>query len=290
MKVSDWLKKSTQKLDTAGIETARLDCLVLLEDVLGIDRAQILAEPSRQVSEEQQAKLNKLLNRRASHEPLAYIRRHAEFYGRRFVVNSDVLVPRPETEAMIDLLKSLFTKIDSSDSESLNIAKKSIQAKKTVNIADVGTGCGAIGITASEELKSRSNIHVELIDISQNALEVAKTNVIEYTTPIATLHSDLIASTTSDYDILLCNLPYVPNDYVVNTSAEFEPKIALYAGPDGLDLYRKLFTQLSERPDVPLLLLTEALPTQHEALAELAGQNSYKLVKTDDFIQLFIAN
>lgn len=277
-----------KQLAEAGVNTARLDALVLIEDVTRIDRAQILADPDREVSAQQQAELTKLLNRRAQHEPLAYIRGKAEFYGREFVINHDVLVPRPESEAMIDMLKAIFVKNHADDGSLLETAKKSIQAKSTVNIADVGAGSGALGITAAIELKSAQNVHVDLLEIDQKAAEVAKTNVDKYTMPISVIVSDLMGATTTDYDILLCNLPYVPDEYEVNEAASHEPHIALYGGPDGLDLYRRLFIQLADRENVPLFLLTESLPAQHEDLAAIAAQNHHRLAKTDDFIQLFV--
>lgn len=287
MELQTVLLEGTQKLEGVGIETARLDALVLLEDVLGIDRARLLAEPEREISTNERAELAKLLNRRAKHEPLAYIRGHAEFYGRNFVVNHDVLVPRPETEVLVDLFKSLFDPVDPNDNEPLNQAKKSIQAKKSVKVADIGTGCGAIGITAYEELKSQQNISVELIDIDEKALKTAKYNVVNYSAPILLKISDLLVNTRTKYDVLLCNLPYVPNDYVVNKSAQFEPKIALFAGSDGLDLYRKLFEQANIRSHGPLLILTESLPGQHNSLRSIAEHNGYCLVQTEDFIQVF---
>ena len=89
---------------------------------------------------------------------------------------------------------------------------------------------------------------------------------------------------------LLCNLPYVPNTFPVNRAAEHEPALALFAGNDGLDCFRQLFTQLQDRPDKPAHILSESLPSQHDALAVLGVAAGYKLVKTDDFVQLFELN
>ena len=106
MHVGDWLKTATQKLQQAGIATARLDCLVLLEDYLNTNRTQLLAHLERELTVEQIKWLSLRLVRRAKHEPLAYIRSKTEFYGREFIVNKHVLEPRPESETMIDLLKA----------------------------------------------------------------------------------------------------------------------------------------------------------------------------------------
>src|SRR5579885_1241682 len=108
MKISKWLANATKKLKTAGIGTARLDCLVLLADSLNKDKAFVLAHPDMVLSAAQLRKLNKQLAERQKHYPLAYIRGKTEFYGREFIMNHHVLEPRPESETMIDLLKDIF--------------------------------------------------------------------------------------------------------------------------------------------------------------------------------------
>src|SRR3954465_12642831 len=107
MRVKAWLEKATKKLEQAGIGTARLDALVLLEDVTGRDRAWLLAHQEHEISATESAKLTKLVNQRAKHFPLAYVRGRTEFYGRNFVITPAVLEPRPESETMIDCLKKL---------------------------------------------------------------------------------------------------------------------------------------------------------------------------------------
>jgi len=249
-----------------GIGTARLDALVLLEDVTSIDRARLLAEPTMELSVKQEATLQKLLSRRAQHEPLAYIRRKTEFYGREFVITPAVLEPRPESETMIDNL--------------LNLPK----LPQNPWIADVGTGSGALGITAKLELPMAQ---VELLDISAKALEVAQSNVDLFTPGLAVILSDLLAAANTNYDVLLCNLPYVPDNFHINTAAGHEPQLALFGGPDGLNVYRKLFSQVRNRPFQPLYILTECLPPQHASLVPLAITGGYAQVKADDFIQVW---
>src|SRR3990167_7586357 len=108
MRVEAWLKQATQELETAGIGTARLDCLVLLEDLTGKDRAYLLAHPEFPVKGSTFHKLEKQIEKRKKHVPLAQIRGKTEFYGREFIINQDVLEPRPESETMIELLKELI--------------------------------------------------------------------------------------------------------------------------------------------------------------------------------------
>src|SRR5258708_7437300 len=167
MTVSQWLRQASGQLVQAGIGTARLDTLVLLEDVSGRDRAWLLAHLEHELSSTQVAKLKKLLNRRAQHEPLAYVRGRGEFYGREFVLTPAVLEPRPESETMIDLLKKL-------------VGSGMLQATNGphVRLADVGAGSGALGITAQLELPNTS---VDLLEIDHKALKIAKSNVDKFT-------------------------------------------------------------------------------------------------------------
>jgi release factor glutamine methyltransferase len=266
MQVSDWLKAAEAELTASGVPTARLDSLVLLEDTLKKDRAWILANPEHALSADQVKILKKLLTRRSRHEPLAHLRGKTEFYGREFVINANVLEPRPESEAMIDCLLSL-------PGEATNW-----------RIADVGSGSGAIGITAALELKSSL---VDLLDIDAEAIKVSKINVDKFTLSLSVIKSDLLSSTGMDYDVLLCNLPYVPDDFHINLAASHEPRLAIFGGPDGLDIYRDLFKQLKYAPKKPLYILCESLPAQHEELSKIASLCEYSLLKTDDFIQVF---
>jgi release factor glutamine methyltransferase len=258
-----WLKTATQYLAAKGVQTARLDALVLLEDIARIDRAKILSEPDMEIKVTAVALLQKLLIRRANHEPLAYIRGRVEFYGRPFKISNAVLVPRPESETMIDLLKGLP------------------DMPPSPQIADVGSGSGALGITAAIELPEA---RVTLIELDDQALEVSQLNVVFHATGNTTIKSNLLAQSSKNYDILLCNLPYVPDDYLVNQAANHEPKIALFAGTDGLSLYRELFDQISGLTKKPLYILCEAFPNQHLEIVRLASTIGYTLTKTNDFI------
>jgi release factor glutamine methyltransferase len=268
-----WLRVSTQFLQSKSITSARLDCLVLLEDTLKVDRAQILAEPLTEMTDPQVAHLQKLLIRRSKHEPLAYIRGRSEFYGRQFVIKPGVLTPRPESEALIDLLKGLVAE-----------QRLPVAGAEAITIADVGAGSGALGITAALELP---NCQVELLEIDKTAAEIAQINVDKFTLHISVVLSDLLEASQQDNQMLLCNLPYVPDDYPINKAAHHEPALALFGGSDGLDLYRRLFQSQKNKPRVPLFILTESLPAQHANLAALADDSGYQLTKTIDFGQLF---
>ncbi|MBC7581252.1 peptide chain release factor N(5)-glutamine methyltransferase [Aeromicrobium sp.] len=286
MTIQTWLKATTRLLAAAGDDTARLDALVLLEDQTGMDRAQILAYPESEITAETLNVLNNLIERRKSHEPLAYLRGKSEFYGREFIVSPAVLVPRPESETMIELLLLLAPSIRCADLESAGETKPGDRANSSnlLRIADVGTGSGALGITAQLELP---NTTVDLLDIDEAALEIAKMNVIKFTLGNTIYHTDLLHGSAGKYDVLLCNLPYVPDQYAINDAARHEPAIALFAGADGLDLYRKLADQLGGLQRKPLLILTESLPEQHEGLRTIMCGIDYIEDAHDDFIQAF---
>jgi release factor glutamine methyltransferase len=259
------LAQGETKLAESGISSARLDVLILLEDMLHKDRAWILAHPEHELSNLQARRLGRKVERRAQHVPLAYIRGHTEFYGRHFKVNRHVLEPRPESETMIELLKK-------------------IQLPARPAIADVGTGNGAIGITASLEFPGSI---VDLYDISSGALAVAKHNTHLHELKLHVRKMNLLSRPLRPYDIILANMPYVPDKWQINQAAMAEPRIAIFGGPDGLDIYRKLFHQLQRFTWKPKYILTESLPPQHDELAKIAKHYGFKLLKSEDFIQIF---
>jgi release factor glutamine methyltransferase len=310
MNIAEWLQATTLELETAGIGTARLDALVLLEDQLHSNRAQLLAHQDQELTAHDKNVLSVKIKQRAKHVPLAYVRRKTEFYGRDFIITPAVLEPRPESEAMIDLL----IKLVANDQKTPSLPKKVTQSARPKNsltelsetanssptapttvpvlhsplrIADVGTGSGAIGITAKLELP---NVSIDLLEIDTEALQVARANVVAQTIDIPLISSDLLSNSPKDYDILLCNLPYVPDNFPINTAATHEPKLAIFGGPDGLDVYRQLFKQLQDIQYLqhrPLYILTESFPTQHALLSKIASEASYQPQYAIDFIQVY---
>lgn len=260
MTTNDWLQGATQQLHKANIATARLDAQILLGDCLNTNTAQLLAHPDQSLTDEQEKLLAGQLKRRTQHEPLAYIRGKCEFYGREFAVNKDVLVPRPETETMIDLAKRL----------------------NPSTVIDVGTGSGAIAITVACELHE---VQVIATDIDPACLKVARDNCAKHQATVDLKKTNLVAGLELPKGaLILANLPYVPDSHTINQAATNEPKRAIFGGPDGLDLYRQLFKQLKDHRGS---VLTESLPFQHQDLAAIAQEYGYRLQTTDDFIQEF---
>lgn len=253
------------ELKKESIPTARLEVLILLEDVLEKDRSWILAHPERHLTNYQVNKLSKQIARRKKQIPLSYIRGFSEFYGRKFKINHHTLDPRPESETIIDLLKTL-------------------PLPHLPVIADVGTGSGCLGITAALEI---SKSKVDLYDIDSGALAVARHNVHMHELRLGVHKRDLLNRPTNLYDVVLANLPYIPNSFKINKPATYEPKIAIYGGVDGLDIYRRLLQQISNYTWRPEYILCESLNNQHKKLEDIAAEFGYKLHKQKDLIQVF---
>jgi release factor glutamine methyltransferase len=268
MTTGEWLSQAQAVLEKAGISSARLDAVILLEDVMDNDRAHLLAHLDSVLTAKQQQTLDDTVQRRARHVPLAYIRHRVEFYGRTFYVDERVLVPRPETETIIEILSKL-------------------SLPRHAHIADIGTGSGALAITASLEMPDAS---VSGVDIDFDCIQVAKHNASLHKVDIRFLKGNLLAplaTTRCVVEVLLCNLPYVPEDHTINADASYEPKLALYGGSDGLNLYRKLFSKILSTRRGTQYIIAESLPEQHNALRVIAQHAGYRLVLTQDFVQLF---
>jgi release factor glutamine methyltransferase len=236
--------------------SARADVRLLLTFVLGCERSELLVHDDAEIGETQRTHLEALVAERRRGVPVAYLVGCAWFYGRPFEVTRDVLVPRPETEHLIEAA------IDDLRGE-----------KKTSGIlVDVGTGSGAIAITLACELPE---LTVFATDISGAAIAVARRNAVTHgvTDRCTFLHGDLLAPLDDRtlVDCIVANLPYVPSDDVpaAPNPVAFEPLVAVDGGPDGLAPYRRLLEQIPfvARPGANLLL--EAAPATIDPLAAL---------------------
>ncbi len=261
---SKWLKTASDKLKAKDIDTARLDCLLLLEEVLEIPRIQLVSDTDIKLSSKQISKLDFLLGRRLNHEPVAYIRGHTEFYGRNFKVDKHVLIPRPESEAFITLVKKLEI--------------------RKAKVADIGSGSGCLGITLALELPK---LKVDLYDVSNDAIVTANSNIKNFKLNLKCEKSDLLTDIDNSYDIYVTNLPYVPIDMNRSINLSFEPSIALFAGIDGMEIYRKFWHQTGNRTIKPKYILTESLYTQHSKMNKLASLIDYKQIDSLDLVQVY---
>ncbi len=267
--ISTWLEQSIRLLKQAGISSARLDCLLLLEDEICKSREWVLAHNEQEITESHLLNLDKKVAQRARRIPLAHVRNAQEFYGRSFYVDGSVLVPRPETESIINLLKS--SRFDSDPT-----------------IIDIGTGSGCISITTKLELPQT---RVIATDLSGPALEVAQKNAQSLGADITFLRSDLLSNLLNiplgEPYVILANLPYVPDDLVTSPEITNEPQLALFSGKDGLDLYRQFWKQVKSLQLTPKLIITESLESQHDELTALAKDAGYRLSEVEVLCQMF---
>lgn len=273
MNMQQWINQTTRQLENAGIASARLDALMLLEDATNRDRSWLLAHPEHELNDTAIKKLANQTERRKSHEPIAYIRGKSEFYGREFIVSPATLQPRPETETMVGLL------LDQVKSGKL----------KVETIIDVGTGSGAIAITTKLELPK---LNVYATEINADALKIAEQNAEKLGAGVLFHQGSLLEPLKYQisyirYLAVMANLPYVPDSHTINEAAMHEPKVAIFGGRDGLDLYREMFAQLSVISPRNPVIFTESLPFQHEKLSKIAASAGYRLVKTEDLVQVF---
>lgn len=260
-----WLQEATKKLIDAGIQTARLDALVLLEFATAQERSFILAHPEAILLPEQEASLELALSRRIKREPIAYIVGKKEFYGRDFTVTKDVLIPRPESESFIEALQN-----------NTPLSGKSL--------LDVGTGSGALAITVALEYPE---LQVFASDVSNEALKIAKLNATNLHATVTFLQASLLDGIEQDFDIIIANLPYVPENHNVEPELNFEPGLALYANDGGLALINQLFEQAPAKLLEGGLLLIESLPSQHMAVKDAAQTKGFTLTSEHDLILAF---
>jgi release factor glutamine methyltransferase len=232
----------------------RADAVALLERVLGRNREWTMAHGEEILSPELGADFDALCKRRSSGTPIAYILGSAGFYGREFVVDERVLIPRPETEHLVEEAIAFIKARDES----------------SVSALDVGVGSGAIACTIAAE----TNARVEGIDVSREAVAVATENArrLNVATRCRFHHGDLVDPVRRRrFDVIVANLPYVPTADLPRRPdpASFEPREALDGGPDGLRLYRRLLPQIQRILKPGGLVLFEAAPPTMATLREL---------------------
>ncbi len=222
MNISDWLRRARSTLAEAGCPDPEIDARWIAEDTLGMTRTDLIFESDRAVPSDKLPLLESLLQRRASGEPVQYILGSADFMGLRFQVDRSVLIPRQDTETLV---------------EAALIAVRGMDAPE---VLDLCAGSGCIGLS----IKSLApDARVTLADISREALEVARRNMRALGVEAALHHGDLFRAVgRRRFDIIVSNPPYIPQDELPGLQREvrFEPRLALDGGPDGLDFYRRI--------------------------------------------------
>jgi release factor glutamine methyltransferase len=244
------LREGARRL-AATSPTPRLDAELLLAHLLGWGRARLLAEADAPVAEAVAAEYARLLERRAELVPVAYLTGHKEFYGLEFAVDARVLVPRPETELLVE--------------QAIAWAAKH---PRPLAVADIGTGSGAIAVALAKHLPAAT---VYAVDLSPAALEVARANATRHGVAVQFFQGDLLASLPrGQIDILISNPPYTLLDAIDPGVRRHEPQLALDGGPDGLDVYRRLLRDAPAYLKSPGMLLLELGAGQDTAVGALA--------------------
>ncbi|MFY9234192.1 MAG: peptide chain release factor N(5)-glutamine methyltransferase [Fimbriimonadaceae bacterium] len=259
MELEEWLKIAEARLAAAGIDTPRLDAQMLAAYIFGAERAWLLTRPKHEIPE---GAGEALLQRRESREPLPYILGWREFYGRRFAVNPTVLIPRQETELLIE--------------EAMRILSQPSADNDDPWVLDLGTGSGCIAITLKLE---RPELEVTASEVSPRALDTARQNAEQLGATIRWVQSDLFAQLEGPFDLIVTNPPYIPHgEGLMPEVAHFEPAVALRAGELGLNFYKTLSQQAQAYLNAGGWLLAEIGAGQDEAVTQMFANAGWEEV------------
>jgi release factor glutamine methyltransferase len=270
------LEQGTLILTHTGQANAKLDAQVLLSHTLQVERSILYAYPERLLTPEQEQQFLSLVERRSRGEPVAYLTGHKEFYGLDFLVDKRVLIPRPETELLVEA--------------ALNVCRQMLDAGRTPIVADIGTGSGIIPVSLAV-LEPRLP-YLYASDISAGAIDVAYLNSQRHHVEhrVRLLQGDLLTPLPEPIDILTANLPYVGTDEMDDLAIDvrsYEPHLALFSGPRGLDLLRRFFIELqhSHKLSEGAVLLLEIGYRQCEPLTSLLHEiwSQAKIAFTKDY-------
>jgi release factor glutamine methyltransferase len=246
------------RLAAAGVENPVLDAQLLLAHAAGISRERLLMEYDSPVPGEISARFDELIVRRVDREPVAYILGRKEFRHLTLSVDPRVLIPRPETEMLVEVGLSL---------------------DRGARVVELGTGSGAVALALKDE---RPDLEVWATDVSPDALEVAQENARSLALDVRFVPADLLEGVPAGFDAVLANLPYVAQDARLAPEIGYEPRAALFAGRDGLALIRRLMGMLA---DVPLVALevgageAQDVPGQALEVADLLRGSGFRSIE-----------
>ena len=243
-------------LDRAGSETPRLDAELLLADALGVGRAGLVLDADSPLDGVAAERFAALVARRARREPVAYILGRKEFRQITLTVDPRVLIPRPETELLVEVGTTLGP---------------------AARVVDVGTGSGAVALALKDE---RPDLSITATDVSEDALAVARANAVRLGLDVSFEPADLLEGVEGPFDAALANLPYVETGAELAPEiARYEPASALYAGADGLDVIRRLVTMLDGIPLVALEVGEHQAASARTLLLQRAGFRSIEVLR-----------
>ena len=259
MKAYELINSASIKLKQKNILSYKLDSEILLSKALEKKREDILINPDQKVNFIQSLKFNHLIKRRASREPIAYIVKEKEFWSKAFIINKNTLIPRPETELMVDGIIKIYR-------------------NQKISILDIGTGSGCILISLLSELINSRGVG---IDISKEAIFLAKKNAKKHN--IRNIHFKVRSFTdiyNYKFDLIVSNPPYILSREIKNLQEDikkYEPKIALDGGNDGLDVIKKVIYKAKDILKINGMLALEIGNEQQKKVSELLNKNNFKI-------------
>ena len=260
MKTLDLINYGTIVLKKSKITSYRLDSELLLSKVLNKNREEILINLDQEISQNYFSTYKELISRRSQNEPVAYILQEKEFWSKNFFVSYDTLIPRPETELMVEKLVKIFD-------------------EKKISILDMGTGSGCILISLLSELKKSRGTG---IDISKKALIIAKKNIEQHKmqNKIKLFNKSLDSKFYKKFDLVVSNPPYIRSLEIQRLAEDikkYEPRIALDGGNDGLDLIKKVIYKAKDILKLKGLLALEIGNKQFKKVSEILLKNNYRI-------------
>ncbi|MGN0437679.1 MAG: peptide chain release factor N(5)-glutamine methyltransferase [Lachnospiraceae bacterium] len=260
--VSSLLQFGKKILSENENEYAKYESKVLLEEVLGISYMQMLLNPDMPVTEDQEKQYKNMIEQRCNHYPLQYILGYAHFMDYTFIVDENVLIPRSDTEILVETADELLNSYE-------------LYQDGKVSLLDMCCGSGCIGISLK---LYHSDLDLYLCDISKKTLDITKKNLEKYNVTGHLIESDLFQNIHYHYSMIVCNPPYIERDFIPTLMPEvkdYEPVIALDGGNDGLDFYRAILTDGKQYLDSSGYLLFEIGYNQGQAVYELMMENGF---------------
>ena len=260
MNALELINFGASELRRKKIGTSRLDSELLLSKILDKNREEILINLEQKICQKYFLKYKQLIQRRSQCEPIAYIVKEKEFWSKNFLVSSDTLIPRPETELIVEKLTKIFE-------------------EKKISILDIGTGTGCILISLLSELKNSKGIG---IDISKKALRIAEKNSEQHgmKNKIKFFHKSLDSKFYQKFDLIVSNPPYIKKSEIKNLQEDvrkFEPRIALDGGNDGLDLIKKVIYKSKYILKIKGTLALEIGNEQFNKVSKILKKNNFKI-------------
>jgi release factor glutamine methyltransferase len=293
MTVLETLTAAAGYLTKHGIESPRLNAEHLLAHVLGKKRLDLYLEFDRPLSDAERAPLRELIRDRGNGRPLQHLMGTAEFFGRSFLCDTRALIPRPETEQLVEIVLAIVAPTPStSPSSSLNPqppgASGAAQGGQASTLLDIGTGSGVIALTLALELPGAE---VSATDISPAALELAKGNANRHTlgNSVTFFEADLFPPGETRFDLIIANLPYIASADLASLQLEVrqDPALALDGGPDGLAVIERLITQSPHRLTEGGTLALEIGHNQAARVREILAKHGFqKIAIRKDFHEI----